>query len=135
MVKAPGQRRTWDRRNSPICRRPVNQVGNGGISNTASSRRSSVKPVMSAFSNAVAYRLSSARSPGSAGWRGPRSVVGPRCGWGPGRPAVGGGGGGAQQLGDLRRPPPEYVAQDQHRALPGRQVLQGGDQGQPYVHP
>ena len=39
------------------------------------------------------------------------------------------------QLGDLRRPPSQHVAQDEHRALPGGQVLQRGDQGQPDARP
>ncbi len=49
--------------------------------------------------------------------------------------AVHGGGRGAKQFRDLRCPPAQHVAQDQHGALPGRQVLQGGDQGQPHALP
>ena len=39
----------------------------------------------------------------------------------------------AEQIGDLRGLPAQHVAQDQHGALPGRQVLQGGDQGDPHA--
>ena len=49
--------------------------------------------------------------------------------------AVHRGGRGAEQLSDLRGPPAQHVAQDQHGALPGGQVLQGGDQGQPHALP
>jgi hypothetical protein len=41
----------------------------------------------------------------------------------------------AEQIGDLRGPPVQHVAQDQHGALPGGQVLQRGDQGQPHALP
>ena len=41
------------------------------------------------------------------------------------------GDGGLERLGDLRGRPAQHVAQDQHRALPGRQVLQRGDEGEP----
>src|SRR5579859_3324286 len=41
----------------------------------------------------------------------------------------------AEKLSDLRGPPAQHVAQDQHGALPGGQVLQGGDQGQPRALP
>ena len=36
-----------------------------------------------------------------------------------------------EQLGDLARLPPQHLAQDEHRALAGRQVLEGGDERQP----
>jgi hypothetical protein len=49
--------------------------------------------------------------------------------------AVDRGGGGVEQLGDLGRPPLQDVPQDQDGALPGRQVLQGGDQRQPDALP
>jgi hypothetical protein len=45
------------------------------------------------------------------------------------------GGGGAEQRGDFGRPPLQDIAQDQYGALPGGQVLQGGDQGQPHARP
>ena len=35
---------------------------------------------------------------------------------------------GVEQLGDLGGRPPQHLAQDQHRALPGGQVLQRGDE-------
>ena len=38
---------------------------------------------------------------------------------------------GVEQLGDLVRLPAQHLAQDQHRALPRRQVLQRGDERQP----
>src|SRR6266849_5809325 len=41
----------------------------------------------------------------------------------------------AEQLSDLRGPPAQHVSQDQHGALPGGQILQGGDQGQPRALP
>ena len=37
----------------------------------------------------------------------------------------------SEQLGDLARLPGQHLAQDQHRPLPGRQVLQRGDERQP----
>ncbi len=40
-------------------------------------------------------------------------------------------GGGVDQVGDLGGRPGQHVAQDQHRPLPGRQVLQGGDEREP----
>ena len=40
-----------------------------------------------------------------------------------------------EQCGGLGGPPAEDIAQDQHRALPGRQLLQGGDQGEPQARP
>ena len=41
------------------------------------------------------------------------------------------GGRGVEGLGDLGGRPAQHVAQDQHRALAGRQVLEGGDEGEP----
>ena len=41
------------------------------------------------------------------------------------------GGRGVERLGDLGGRPAEHVAQDQHGALAGRQVLQGGDEREP----
>src|SRR6266581_3307959 len=41
----------------------------------------------------------------------------------------------AEQLSDLRGPPAQRVSQDQRGALPGGQILQGGDQGQPRALP
>ena len=38
---------------------------------------------------------------------------------------------GVEQLGHLGGLPAQHLAQDQHRPLPGRQVLQGRDEGQP----
>jgi hypothetical protein len=38
---------------------------------------------------------------------------------------------GIEQVRHLRGPPVEDVAEDQHGALPGREVLEGGDEGQP----
>jgi hypothetical protein len=55
-----------------------------------------------------------------------------RCQGGP-RPlqrAVDRGDGGVEQFGDLGGVPPEHLAQDEHRALARREVLQCGDEGQ-----
>ena len=61
-------------------------------------------------------------------------VLGQR-GPGPLQRAVHRGHGGVQQLGDLGRLPLQHLAQDQHRALAGRQVLQRGDERQPHRLP
>lgn len=43
--------------------------------------------------------------------------------------------GGAEQGGDLGRPPGQHVAQDEHGPLPGRQILQRGDERKPQAAP
>ena len=50
---------------------------------------------------------------------------------GPLQRAVHRGDGGAEQLGDLLRLPPQHLAQDEHRPLLRREVLQGADERQP----
>jgi hypothetical protein len=44
--------------------------------------------------------------------------------------AVDGGGGGVERRGDLGRCEPEHVAEQEHRPLAARQVLEGGDEGE-----
>ena len=59
------------------------------------------------------------------------ALAGGQGGPGPLEGAVDRGDAGVEQLGDLGRLPAQHLAQDEHRPLPGRQVLEGGDEGQP----
>ena len=63
----PGPVRTWEAKNRTTARRPANQVTNGGISSSTSSRSSCWRAVPSSVSKAATYRSSSARRSGSAG--------------------------------------------------------------------
>ena len=117
--------------------RPANQVSTGGISSATSSASSYASALASAFSMAVAKRSSSARASGSAGSASSSSAGSAWASWARARrsAAVHRGGRRAQQIRHLGGRPLQHVPQDQHRALPGGQVLHRRDEGQPDARP
>ena len=88
---------------------------------------------MSLRQNASTYWSSSIRCPSSRsvvdGLLGEAAVG--HLGVGALQRGVDRGDGGLERLGDLGGRPAQHVAQDEHRALAGRQVLEGGDEGEP----
>ena len=112
--------------------RPSNQVGIGGISHRVSWVSRPSRATRSAFSKALAYRSSRARRTGSSGslnWSsaGASLASSARALWSELLTAavvV------SSRVGHLGRLPGKHVPQNQHGALPRRQVLQGGDHRQ-----
>ena len=112
---------------------PVYQPLNGGISQTASAVSMLTMVSMSLRQNASTYLSSSSFWAGAevgldgvlgevpVGHLGVRALQG----------GVDRGGGGLERLGDLGGRPAQDVAQDEHRALAGGQVLEGGDEREP----
>ena len=123
----------WVSISRPMFSLPRYQLVNGGISHVASALSSRTIASMSLRQNASTYWSSSTRCPSS------RSVVDGvlgqaavgHLGVGALERGVDRGDGGVERLGDLGGRPAQHVAQDQHGALPGRQVLEGGDEGEP----
>src|SRR6266702_2131356 len=125
-------------RKCPIMSRPWYSNGSGGIVSQASSVSRATIAATSPRSNASAKRavICCSRGAGQRGLVAParRQVAGDR---GPGslEQVVRGVQGAAEDGRRLGGAEPEHVAEHQGGALPGREVLQGGDEGQRHRFP
>ena len=123
----------WPPMSSPMLLAPTYHPVNGGISHTASALSSPTIVSTSLSQNAVEVvveqPLLGVAEVGGDGVLGEAALG--HLGVGALEGRVDGGHRGVEGVGDLGGRPAQHVAQDQHRPLPGRQVLQRGHEGQP----